>query len=313
MRSVRFFDLRRGEFVENPNEKFVLALGNFDGVHAAHQFLLLRAARLGRECGYRSAAWCFAPPSSVYLGEVAQLSVLEEKLEMFARCGLDYACLADFPSLRDLSPDDFIDKVLKQNGGAERIVCGFHFRFGRRGAGDVHLLREAFGKDCVDVLPPICLPLDGVETVDSASAVRTSLLGGDVYSATRLLGRPYSLTMPVVHGKALGRTIGIPTINQNVPEGKLMPMSGIYVTRVWIDGGAHIGVTNVGRRPTVDQLDAPINCETHILDIDRDLYEKTIKIEFLCRLRDEKKFDSLDELKTTVLNDIAAARAYFGK
>lgn len=311
MQSVRSYDLHRGAYVTLPDKPFVLALGNFDGVHSAHRALLMRAVRLAHDRGCMSAAWCFDPPSSSYLGSTATLSTTEEKLALFAECGLDYACLADFPALREYSPSDFIETVLKQNARAVHVVCGFHFRFGKGGAGDAELLKRAFDVSGVDILPPICLPLDGHETVISASAVRTALLGGDTKTATRLLGRPYSLTAPVVHGKALGRTLGIPTINQNVPDGKLMPLDGIYATRVWIEGKYYIGVTNIGHRPTVDRLDATVNCETHILDFDHDLYGKTVTIEFHHRLRDEKKFNSLDELKTAVHGDIAAAKRYF--
>ena len=311
MQSVRSYDLHRGEYVTLPDKPLVLALGNFDGVHSAHRALLMRAVRLAHDRGCMSAAWCFDPPSSAYLGGAATLSTTEEKLSMLAECGLDYACLADFPTLREYSPADFIETVLKQDAHAVHVVCGFHFRFGKGGTGDAALLKRAFGESSVDILPPICLPLDGRETVISASAVRTALLGGNAKTAARLLGRPYSLTAPVVHGKALGRTLGIPTINQNVPTGKLMPLGGIYATRVWIEDKPYIGVTNVGRRPTVDRLDAPVNCETHIFDFDRDLYGKTVTIEFHHRLRDEKKFNSLDELKTAVHGDIAAAKRYF--
>ena len=311
MHSVRSYDLHRGEYVTLPDKPLVLALGNFDGVHSAHRALLMRAVRLAHDRGCMSAAWCFNPPSSAYLGGAATLSTTGEKLTIFAECGLDYVCLADFPTLREYSPADFIETVLKKNAHAVHVVCGFHFRFGKGGAGDAELLKHAFGETGVDILPPICLPLDGRETVISASAVRTALLGGDMKTAALLLGRPYSLTAPVVHGKALGRTLGIPTINQNVPDGKLMPLGGIYATRVWIDGKPYIGVTNVGHRPTVDSLSAPVNCETHILDFDRDLYGETVTIEFHHRLRDEKKFNSLDELKTSVQGDIAAAKLYF--
>lgn len=312
---IRVYDLRKGEFCDAPTCNCAVALGNFDGVHSAHRALLHRAVRLAKELAKNtptcSAVWCFDPPSSDFLGKSqGHLTTREEKLTAFAECGIDYAYLADFSSLRSLSPDHFIDEVLKQHARAVHIVCGYHFRFGVRGSGDTATLQQAFGWDRVDVLPSICLPLDGLETVISASAVRASLAQGDVKNAARLLGRPYSLTAPVAHGKQLGRVLGFPTINQNAPEGKLLPKDGIYVTRCFFDDEMFYGVTNVGHRPTVDGINSIPNCETHILDLDRDLYGKSVTVEFLHRLRNEQKFDTVNSLKNAMMHDIEQARKY---
>lgn len=314
MLPVRLFDLHKGILCSLPCADVVPALGNFDGVHSAHRALLFRAARIAKRLGCTSAAWCFDPPSSVYLSNgIDHLSTTEEKLAMFAECGLDYAFLADFPALRELSSNDFIENILKRQVNAVHIVCGFHFLFGKNGSGNTDTLRNAFGTEHLDILPPICLPVDGIETVISASSIRASLTAGKTETATRLLGRPYSLSAPVVHGKALGRTIGIPTINQAVPKGKLMPMSGVYVTRVQIGHNMYTGVTNVGHRPTVDGKGALLDCETHVLGVECDLYGRNVTVEFLHRLRDEQKFDSLDDLKSAMLNDIAHTIEYSDK
>ncbi len=312
---IRVYDLQRGELCDAPSGDCVLALGNFDGVHSAHRALIHRAVHLANErtsvrpC--RSAVWCFDPPSSDFLGKSqGHLTTLQEKLSAFADCGIDHAYLADFATLRSLSPDRFIDEMLKRHACAVHAVCGYHFRFGQGGAGDTVTLQHAFGQACVDVVPSICLPIAGQETVISASAVRASLARGDVEIAARLLGRPYSLTAPVAHGKQLGRVLGFPTINQDPPEGKLLPKNGIYVTRCYVDGEAFYGVTNVGRRPTVDGDSAAPNCETHILDLGRDLYGKSVTVEFLHRLRDEQKFDTVNSLKNAVMHDIEQAKKF---
>lgn len=311
---VRIYDLRRGEFCDLPDAHFVLALGNFDGVHAAHMSLLLRAARLAQGYGLKSAAWCFDPPSSaILLPSQKQLCTLQEKLSLLSNCGLDYVFLADFTSLRHLSPSEFILDVLQKRAHAVRIVCGFHFHFGKGGVGDTTLLQRFFGNDCVDIIPPVCIPLGGQTAVISSSAVRASLTQGNASDAARLLGRPYSLTAPVVHGKALGRTLGFPTVNQQVPTEKLMPKQGIYATCVDVGDEAYFGVTNVGVRPTVDAGDSLINCETHILDLNRDLYGQTVTVKFMHRLRDEQRFDSLDELQSAISQDIEHTKAYFEK
>lgn len=313
---IRVYDLHKRAFCHAPTFDCVIALGNFDGVHSAHRMLLHRAVRLAKKRATvgpcRSAVWCFDPPSSDFLGRSqGHLTTLEEKLEAFANCGIDHVYLADFSALRALSPDRFIDEVLKRHAHAVHVVCGYHFRFGKDGAGDITALRQAFEQERVDIVPQICLPSDGTETVISSSAVRGALMQGNVSMVSRLLGNPYSLTATVAHGKQLGRALGFPTVNQNPPDGKLMPKNGIYITRCCVDGESFGGVTNVGHRPTVDGIDSVPNCETHILGLERDVYGMTVRIEFLQRLRDEQRFAGVDDLTAAIRSDIATAKQYF--
>lgn len=312
--AIRIYDLRRGCFCDCVTADLVVALGNFDGVHIAHQTLLGRTVAIAKQKGTHSAAWCFDPPSSQYLGLVTGiLTTSKEKLQLFAACGLDYVFLADFSALRALSPEAFVRDTLVEECHAAHAVCGFNYRFGNGGSGTEQLLRRILGEHAVDVIAPQYVTLDEQQTVVSSTAVRAALTKGDVHAAATLLGRPYSLTAPVVHGKQLGRTIGLPTVNQNIPDGKLLPLAGIYASRVRIGRDSFFGVTNIGHRPTVDGADAPINCETHILDMHRDLYGEILTIEFCHRLRDERRFDSVDELKSAVLGDIEVAKAYFNQ
>ena len=152
----------------------------------------------------------------------------------------------------------------------------------------------------------------GQGVVISSSRIRSLLLAGDMDEAVRLLGHPFVLRAPVMHGKALGRTIGLPTINQNFPAGHLIPAHGIYATRVRVGKTSYIGVTNVGKRPTVRDGDH-INCETHILDFNASLYGDVITVEFYHKLRNEKKFDGLTALMEAIQADAQAARNYFEK
>ena len=313
---VRIYDLRLGDFCDQPRADLVVALGNFDGVHIAHQALLTRtvaiAKRLNIDRPTRSAAWCFDPPSSYHLGYTAgHLSTTREKLALLSQCGLDYAYLADFTAVRSLSPQDFVQKALVRDANVVSAVCGFNYRFGKGGSGTEQHLRCILGEQAVEVVAPQYVLVGGERILVSSTAVRAALAQGDAETVTALLGRPYSLTGPVVHGKRLGRTLGLPTINQNVPKDKLMPKSGIYVSHVCFGGETFDGVTNVGHRPTVDGSDATVNCETHILDLDRDLYGETVTVEFLHRLRDEQRFDSVQALKAAIQGDVAAAKQYF--
>lgn len=315
---IRMVSLR-GDFSLPPEQHtFSVALGNFDGVHTAHRLLLAAAVRKSEECEHcHSAVFCFDPPSSDYLNErgtsYRHLSVLEEKLSAFAECGIEYAFLADFPQLKNMDPADFIDRVLNKICHATSVICGFNFRFGKMGAGTPALLNRFFGdSNCVQVAP-CCMPTESsASSVISSSSIRMALLEGHVQTAARLLGRPYSFTAQVVIGKQLGRTIGIPTINQFFPKDKILLHSGIYITRCLVDGVWIHGISNIGTHPTVD-THAPINCETHLLNFGQEIYGRLVTVEFLHRLRDEKRFSSVDELTKAIQSDIQDAIRYFQK
>lgn len=286
-------------------ERTVLCLGNFDGVHRAHQEILQKAVAV-RDAQLSEATvgvFCFRELPAAYLGGDAELLCdLRTRLERFAHYGAEIAILAEFPDLRELSPADYIEQILIRQCGAVAVVCGFNHRFGHRGKGTPALLRERFGAllYLVDAVTWEGEPI-------SSSRIRTLLREGRMETACRMLGTPYSLTAPVLHGKALGRTIGIPTVNQNFPRGLLIPPRGVYVTETVVDGVTYRGVSNVGTHPTVD-ADAPVNCETYLLDFEGDLYEKTLTVSFLRYLREERRFEALEDLRQQIKSDIAEAR-----
>ena len=311
--AIRVLNLSSGHpTVDSVPNATVVALGNFDGVHCAHRALLAAVTRRVAAEGGHSAVFCFDPPSSDFLTnpQKKHLSTIEEKLAFFADCGIEYAILADFPSFQHMPPIPFIQQVLMEFCHVQAVVCGFNYRFGQYGAGNVDLLKEQLGPDAVSVIPPHCVSIDGTETVISSSVIRKLLSSGDVSVAARLLGQPYSLSSTVTHGKKLGQKLGFPTINQSPQTGKILPASGVYITRMWLDGECFAGISNVGSRPTVE-LDAIENCETHLLNFDRDIYGKTVTIEFLERLRGEVRFSSVDHLRQAVSRDIETARRYF--
>ena len=294
----------------------VLCLGNFDGVHRGHAALIRAAIQQADHLrseipDIRVGAWCFAVPPRRYLchEKQAQITSLGEKLDLMAALGLDYVYLGDFQALHTLSPEAFITGVLQQECRCVSTICGFNHRFGKEGKGKPSDLEKAFG-DRALILPPVNDLGQGV--VISSSRIRSLLLAGDMDEAVRLLGHPFVLRAPVMHGKALGRTIGLPTINQNFPAGHLIPAHGIYATRVRVGKTSYIGVTNVGKRPTVRDGDH-INCETHILDFNASLYGDVITVEFYHKLRNEKKFDGLTALMEAIQADAQAARNYFEK
>lgn len=307
-----FIDLLKGERCDGVPCELVLAIGNFDGVHLGHKSLLERAVSISAELSHRgenteSGVFCFSVPPADYLMEdpPRHISSLEGKLRAFAELGMRYAVIAGFEHLRDVSAKDFIE-VLKNECACRAIVCGFNFRFGRGGEGNAELLKSFFGEWAMVV--------DAVTTDDgvpiSSSRIRGLLENGDLEMANQLLGHPFTIEGSVIHGKALGRQMGLPTINQNFAEMTLIPRRGIYVSRANVGGKSFSAVTNIGSRPTVEN-DGRINCETHLMDFCGELYGEKISVELLCRLRDEKKFPSESALKAAIEGDIISARRYF--
>lgn len=290
----------------------VLCLGNFDGVHIGHRTLAERTVRIKEElsaslAGLGSGAWLFETPPSLSLcpKPIPQLSTLEEKLVRFAEIGLDYAFLADFSALKDLSPEEFVGKVLKEQCHCVYAICGFDFRFAKDASGNADTLMSLMDGRGETVG---CVALDG-ETV-SSSAIRALLMDGNAEKATRMLGAPFSLSAEVLHGKALGKNLGVPTINQHFATGAIRPKDGVYISRTRIGDTLYPSVSNIGTRPTFADGET-VNCETHILGYEGDLYGQTIRVEFLKRLREEIRFSSVDELGQQLRADIAEAARYF--
>lgn len=282
-----------------------VALGNFDGVHRGHQQLFLKAKNAGcTGC----AAWTFtslAKPAD----SVPFLTDTGTKLRLFAAYGLDYAVLEDFEAVRSQSPAAFAGDYLPGKIRAGSVICGFNFRFGKGGVGDADALRAYLAPAGIPVI--IEKPVLWKNRIVSSSAVRSCILDGDMDMAGELLGHPFSISFPVVRGKQLGRTIGIPTINQSFPCGHIIPKTGIYACTCNVGGDIFLGVANIGVRPTVTEGHAPINCETHIIDYNGLLYGKEIQVDFFHRLRDELRFSDISQLKEQVQHDIQTTIHYF--
>ena len=285
----------------------VLALGNFDGVHLAHQELLSRAIEIKNNIGASSVgAWSFEenplcaltdnPPPFIYDSHT--------KAEIMLSMGMDFVILCDFRYFKDISPKDFVEVHLLGELGCIGAVCGFNYSFGKFGVGKPELLKSYFAPECFEIVEEF--KLDG-ETV-SSTKVRKYIFDGNLGRATDMLGRPFHIDMPVVSGKQLGRKISFPTANQNFPCGSIIPKRGIYATRCTTsDKKQYIGVTNVGVRPTVDN-NGTVNAETHILDFSGDIYGENLKVEFITYIRGEKKHSSISELGEAISNDAGIAR-----
>ncbi len=288
----------------------VLALGNFDGLHTAHAALIRSAIDLKNSIGARSVGvWCFEEnPLEFFVPDPPKKIVTaEEKIGLFFRAGADFCIVAGFKSFCDVHPDSFVKEHLSGELGCVGTVCGYNFKFGKSRLGTPETLREFFGEKNTVVVDKI--EVDGIPV--SSSQIRKFILDGDMESTRKFLGRPYSISTPVKKGKQLGRRLSFPTANQDFPDGVIIPKFGIYATKcTTADGAEYIGASNVGIRPTVDDGDY-INCETYILDFHGDIYGQDLKVEFFKLLREEKKFDSVEELKAAIQNDAQSSLSFF--
>lgn len=288
----------------------VIALGFFDGVHLGHGALLRRAAEEAKKRGCESAVFTFdRPPKEVITGIPCPLiNSPEDRAELVRRLyGIDEMIMVPFDDEMRTTPwDRFVTDILVGRYGAVHLVAGHDHHFGHKNQGSPELLREKcaeLGLGC-DIIPAVTI---GGVTV-SSTHIRKLLEEGDVETARAFLGHPHVLTQTVGHGRQLGRTIGIPTANLVAPPHVLLPRRGVYAAKITLpDGRAFGGVTNVGVRPTVNN-GQDVTVEPWILDFDGDLYGQAIRVEFFRRLRDERKFESLDALKAQIETDAVKTR-----
>ena len=283
----------------------VAALGFFDGVHIGHRRLLDRVAEIARSRGLVPSVFTFSDDALSFKPDAARLTDFSEKLDLFRAAGIERVYAADFPALSGLSPERFVSEILVGCLNVSVAVCGFNFRFGARASGDsetlVRLMRGAGGE--AEVIASTLL--DGA--VVSSSAIRSALAAGETDLANRMLGRPYAISGAVEHGRGYGHTEGIPTVNLPLAPHLAIPRKGVYRSRVAVDGTGYPAVTNVGTRPTFGGTG--INCESYLFDYDgADLYGRTVSVELLAFLRDEKKFDTPEELYRQIERDIALAK-----
>lgn len=283
--------MQRLELFSAP-ERAVVAIGCFDGVHVAHRTLLSETVSYAAAHGLAPAVFSFRG-ALPHKGD--RLQSEEARLAAFRESGIARVFLADFSEVSMLSPEAFIEDVLKKTCNAAVAVCGEGFRFGKDAVGDAALLSERM---TAVVVPSVT---DGGVAV-SSTRVREALSEGRPEEAARLLGAPYTLVGEVLHGKALGREYGIPTANMPFPEGSCIPKRGVYVTRVTVDGETYGAVTNVGVRPTVE-ADAAVNCESHVIGYRGDLYGKTVTVQFYRYLREERKFATENALMAQIRSD----------
>ena len=278
-----------------------VTLGKFEGLHRGHQKLLQEVKRLQRQ-GYRGIVFSIAP------GNEPALLTAEEKRIMVQSHGMDCMVKCPFiPEILSMEPEAFVKAVLVNGLQAKYIVVGTDFRFGHNRKGDVRLLGELQSKYgfTLRVMEKECYR--GREI--SSTYVKEALAGADMELANELLGYDYPVRGTVLHGHQLGRKIGMPTINLIPGEQKLLPPPGVYFSRTFHEGRKYDGVTNIGYKPTVDG--SFLGVETYLFGTEENMYGCEVEVHLLKFRRAEKRFRSVDELKTQMQKDIAAGREFF--
>lgn len=288
-----------------PEGGSAVAIGVFDGVHLGHRRILDSLSDIDPDVT-RVAMTFGTHPASLLSpdGAPPRLSTLKRRFDLFEDAGIDRVAVLGFDEeMRSMTPEDFVRRFLVAGLNARFVVVGVGFRFGRGAAGTTETLvelgqRHGFRVEVIDIA------CDGGAEIRS-SAIRQALHDGNVTRAAAMLGRPYDLEGIVVPGDGRGRQLGVPTANVSFPAMLTIPRHGVYAVVAVIDGDAHRAVANLGTRPTFGGEDEVL--EVHVLGLDRDLYGKHLSVQFIGWLRDERRFDSVDDLLIQIHADIASA------
>ncbi|MEN8168650.1 MAG: bifunctional riboflavin kinase/FAD synthetase [Pseudomonadota bacterium] len=291
----------------------VATIGNFDGVHLGHQAVLGQLAEKAGEFCLPAVVITFEPQPQEYFshGDIPpRLTRFREKIQALRRFAVDRVLALQFnQKLAELSAEEFIQQVLLDGLDIRYLVVGDDFRFGKGRGGDFSMLQQVGAKHGFDVVNMHTFS-QGDERV-SSTRIREALQRGELMPAEQMLGRTYRMCGRVAHGNKLGRTIGFPTANIFLHR-KKTPVDGVFAVEMFgIKGEPVAGVANVGTRPTVDETGTRSLLEVHLFDFDGDIYGRYVHVDFLHRIREERRFESFDALKAQILNDADVARAFF--
>lgn len=291
--------------------KTSVTLGKFDGVHLGHRMLMENVLNAG-ENGCTPTVFTFDKFPSQFLRQETMASILTEteKEQVLEQLGIKRYILFPFQEkTASMEPEEFVEEILVKTMKVKELYVGADFRFGKGRRGNIILLEELAQKYGFFFKAVDKRMYMGAEV--SSSRIRDCILNGEMEDVTAMLGMPYHISGEIIHGRSLGHTIGVPTINQAVPEGKIMPRLGVYYAKVAVDGKEYCGIANVGKKPTV-QEEQVHGVETHLFECNEDLYGKNAKTELLHFVRPEQKFTSVEELRIQLEADITGGKHYFG-
>jgi riboflavin kinase/FMN adenylyltransferase len=298
-----------------PDQRAVVTIGAYDGVHLGHRAVIRQVRERAAALGALSVVVTFdRHPASVVRPEAAPrlLTTPEQKIELLSQTGVDAVIVVPFSAEQAKeTPVDFVTRVLVDTLRTKAVIIGSDFHFGHMRQGNVTLLREMGERHDFTCEPIVLVPrADGVNEPVSSTAIRRALAGGEIDSATRMLGRAHEVRGVVIEGDQRGRTIGFPTANVNIPAGMCLPSDGVYAGIYRRpDGSEHSCAINLGRRPTFYANQDYSLLEAYLLDFTGDLYGEEAAVQFVAFLRSEKQFGGLDELKEQLVKDIESARA----
>ncbi|MBS6509464.1 MAG: bifunctional riboflavin kinase/FAD synthetase [Paraclostridium bifermentans] len=284
-------------------ENTVVTIGNFDGIHKGHIKLIKEAVKEAKTKNYKSVVFTFENHPMRYFraDSIKHIITNEEKVKIFEDLGVDIVFMIPFDEyMTKISATDFVKTILHEKLKCKMVIVGHDFTFARNKEGNASLL-ESLGKNYnmkVKVIEPIKIKGRRV----SSSYIRNLINDGNVSEIKNFLGRNYFLEGEVIHAKKIGRTIGFPTANLKAEDKLIIPKNGIYAVKVYVKNKVYYGATNIGYNPTVNGK--VLSIETNIIDFDEEIYGEIIRVEFLDRIRDEKKFNSLDELKSQLRKDV---------
>lgn len=303
-----FFEL---EEIDANIEPTSVALGTFDGLHIGHAEVLNIMKRAAQEKDLKSFVYTFSNhPKEILAPDnvPSKIMDIDEKVQIFARIDVDYLALIKFDETQIIyEPEDFVKEVLIGLLNMKHLTVGHDYRFGRKASGDVSILMDLADK--YGYTYEIVEPIMKNELRVSSTLIRELLQEGRIEEANFYLGRKHFIKGLVVRGKGVGHTLGFPTANLRIKENISTIKPGVYITETIWKGKWFPSVTNVGYNPTFEQTG--IHLETYILGIDQEMYDETIEVHFIKRLRDELKFNSLDELMVAMNKDLANTKAYF--
>ena len=285
-----------------------LAIGVFDGVHRGHQKIIGKLTTGAHAKGVPAVVVTFWPHPAFVLGggDVKSLTTPDERADLLASFGVDIVLTHPFDSgVANLSAREFMER-LKEHLGVNHLLMGYDFALGKGREGDATRLAE-LGRE-MDYTTEVIEAISDESGVISSTEIRKLVSVGDVADAAKLLGRNYSLRGPVIHGDGRGQKIGIPTANMEYSKDKVIPANGIYAAWAWVDDRKYMSAVNIGINPTFTPDKQTPNVESYILDFDQDIYGRDVEIEFVARLRDELKFDSVKALVEQIQKDIVKVR-----
>lgn len=297
--------------IESLDDETAITLGTFDGLHIGHIKIINQLVEDAKENDLKSLVYTFSnhPMEVTNPNNIpSKIISLEEKIKKIKSLGVDYLFLLEFNDFQmNIDPELFIEELLVKKLRMKHLVVGYDFTFGKKAMGNTNLLIEkAMLHDySYDIVEPI--KMDYVRV--SSTLIRALLKSGKIEEANFYLGRKYTLQGKVIHGKKLGRKIGYPTANIEVKDHFAILKPGVYITKTYIDDTVYYSVSNIGFNPTFEYN--KFSLETYIFDFDQKIYDKTIRVEFYKMIRDEIKFDSVDELKEYIKWDVYNVKRYF--